>query len=289
VVVPRLSSRPPAPHIAILPAIGKTVLIFVAMRYNMSLELVTIPCLADNYAFLLHESETGETLLADAPESWPIMAALEARGWRLTHILLTHHHYDHIDGVEDLREAFGAKMIGAAADAGRLPTLDQQVADGDSFTFAGHDVQVFDVSGHTVGHVAFYIPDAKSVFTGDSLMALGCGRLFEGSTAQMWDSLSKLAALPDDTLVCSGHEYTASNAAFAVTIEPENLALAERQADIAKARTKDEATVPSLLSLEKATNPFLRAHLSQVKAAIGLQAASDVETFAEIRRRKDNF
>ncbi len=255
----------------------------------MTLELVTIPCLSDNYAFLLHESDTGETLLADAPESWPIMAALEARGWRLTHVALTHHHYDHIDGLEDLVETFHPHVIGAKADAHRLPLLNTQVQDGDSFDFAGHQVQVLDVSGHTNGHIAFYIPDAKAAFTGDSLMALGCGRVFEGTAPQMWNSLSKLAALPDDTLICSGHEYTAANAAFAVTIEPDNADLAARQRDIQAARAASRATVPSLLALEKTTNPFLRAHLPQVKAAIAMENADDVAVFAEIRRRKDNF
>ena len=255
----------------------------------MSLELVTIPCLSDNYAFLLHDNETKETLVADVPESWPIMAALEARGWKLTHILLTHHHPDHIDGVDDLVAAFNPQIIGARDDAGRLPPMDMQVGDGESFDFAGHQVQVFDVSGHTLGHIAYHIADAKAAFTGDSLMALGCGRLFEGKPAQMWQSLSKLAALPGDTLICSGHEYTASNAAFAVTVEPDNAALAQRQRDITAARAKGKATVPSLLSLELATNPFLRAHLPEVKAATGMNGASDTDVFAEIRRRKDSF
>ena len=255
----------------------------------MTLELVTIPCLSDNYAFLLHESDTGETLLVDAPESWPIMAVLEARGWRLTHVALTHHHYDHIDGLEDLAGAFHPHVIGAAADAHRLAPLDIKAKDGDSFDFAGHQVQVLDVSGHTIGHIAFYVPDAKAAFTGDSLMALGCGRLFEGTPAQMWASLSKLAALPDETLICSGHEYTAANAAFAVTIEPDNADLANRQRDIQATRAAGQATVPSLLALEKATNPFLRAHLPQVKAAIAMENADDVAVFAEIRHRKDSF
>ena len=255
----------------------------------MSLELVTVPCLADNYAFLLHDDETRQTLLVDAPESWPIVAALEARGWELTHVLLTHHHYDHVDGLEDLREVFSPEVTGAAADAHRLPRLDRAVSDGESFDWSGHLVGVFDVSGHTEGHLAYYIPDARAVFTGDSLMALGCGRLFEGSAAQMWKSLSQFTALPGDTLVCSGHEYTEANAAFAVTIEPDNADLAARIAEIRAARARGEATVPSLLSLEMATNPFLRADLPQVKAGLGMEGASDAEVFGEIRARKDNF
>ncbi len=255
----------------------------------MTLELVTVPCLADNYAFLLHDDESKQTLLVDAPESWPIVAALEARGWNLTDVLLTHHHYDHVDGLEDLQQAFSPQVIGAAADAARLPALDRAVADGESFDWSGHQVQVMDVSGHTEGHVAFYIPDAGAVFTGDSLMALGCGRLFEGSATQMWESLCRIAALPGETLVCSGHEYTEANAAFAVTIEPENAELAARIAEIKATRARGDATVPSLLSLELATNPFLRADLPQVKAGLGMEGASDAEVFAEIRARKDNF
>lgn len=253
------------------------------------LTLVTIPCLSDNYAFLLHDEASGETALVDAPEAAPIATELAARGWALSEIWLTHHHGDHIDGVADLVKAAGAQVIGAKADAHRLPDLDLGYGDGDRFGFAGHDVHVMDVSGHTVGHIAFYVPDAGTVFTGDSLMALGCGRLFEGSPEQMWDSLSRLAGLPPETLVCSGHEYTASNAAFAATIEPGNEALKARTESIAALRAEGQPTVPSRLSDERETNPFLRAHLSGVKAALHMDAAPDVEVFAEIRRRKDSF
>ena len=255
----------------------------------MPLEIVTIPCLSDNYAFLIHSDQTGETALVDAPDAAPIAAALADRNWQLSHILITHHHGDHIDGVEPLRAASGAKVIGAAPDARRLPKLDLAVADGDSFQFAGHSVQVFDVSGHTIGHIAFYIPDAGAVFTADSLMALGCGRLFEGTPELMWASLRKLAALPAETIVCSGHEYTAGNARFALTVEPGNPDLAARAKAIEAAREKGEPTVPSTLAEELATNPFMRAHLSEVKSAIGMSDASDVAVFAEIRQRKDRF
>ncbi len=255
----------------------------------MTLELVTIPCLADNYAFLLHDGESRRTLLVDAPESWPIVAALEARGWTLTDVLLTHHHYDHVDGLDDLRQAFSLEVTGAAADAHRLPKLDRAVSGGETFDWSGHAVAVLDVPGHTLGHVAYYIADAGAVFTGDSLMALGCGRLFEGSAAQMWESLGRIAALPGDTRVCSGHEYTEANGAFALTVEPGNEALVARMAEVRALRAKGDATVPSLLALEKATNPFLRADLPQVKAALGMEGAQDAEVFAEIRRRKDDF
>lgn len=255
----------------------------------MPLEIVTIPCLSDNYAFLLHSTQTGETALIDAPEAGPPLTALAQRGWKLTEIWLTHHHWDHIDGVADLKEATGAKIIGAASDAARLPPLNHALGDGDTYQFAGHDVQVLDVSGHTVGHIALYVPAANAVFTADSLMALGCGRLFEGTPEQMWHSLSKLAALPGETLVCSGHEYTASNASFALTIEPQNPDLLARIADIERLRAAGQPTVPSTLSLELATNPFLRAHLDTVKASVAMPAAGDAAVFGEIRRRKDAF
>ncbi|MEX0279297.1 MAG: hydroxyacylglutathione hydrolase [Ruegeria sp.] len=255
----------------------------------MPLEIVTIPCLSDNYAFLAHDAASGQTALIDAPEPGPILDALDARGWSLSHVFLTHHHWDHVDGLAGILEKHGAKVIGASADAHRLPVLDQQVADGETFEFAGEPVQVLDVSGHTVGHIAFYLPDSAVVFTADSLMALGCGRLFEGTPPQMWDSLCKLAALPDDTLVCSGHEYTQSNAKFAVTVDPDNPALNDRVADINRARAAGEATVPSNLGLEKATNPFLRAANPAIQAHLGMTNADPASVFAEIRARKDRF
>jgi hydroxyacylglutathione hydrolase len=252
-------------------------------------EVVTVPCLKDNYAYLLHDPATGATAVVDVPEAAPIEAALAARGWRLTDILITHHHHDHIGGVEALREATGARVVGAAADAGRLPPLDHAVAEGDIVLVGDLEGRVIDVSGHTVGHVAFHFPEARAVFTADSLMALGCGRLFEGTAQQMWESLSKLAALPRDTLVCSGHEYTQSNARFALTIEPDNNALCARAEAVDAARAAGRPTVPSRLGEELDTNPFLRAGLSAVKTHLGMSHAADVEVFAEIRRRKDSF
>jgi hydroxyacylglutathione hydrolase len=253
----------------------------------MPLEIVTVPCLKDNYAYLVHDGKTGQTALIDAPQAGPIRQALETRGWTLSDILITHHHGDHIDGVDALRA--GTRVIGAAADAHRLPPLDLAVVPGQTFTTCASTVKVMDVSGHTVGHVAYHIPDGGAVFTADSLMALGCGRLFEGTPAQMWDSLQRLAALPPETLVCSGHEYTAANARFAVTIEPDNAALQARIHAITAARKAGLPTVPSILDLELQTNPFLRAGLPEVKAAVGMTHATDAEVFAEIRARKDRF
>jgi hydroxyacylglutathione hydrolase len=255
----------------------------------MPLELVTVPCLTDNYAFLLHDGATGQTALVDAPEAGPILTALNQRGWRLNDILLTHHHADHIQAVPDLVAATGARVIGAKADAHRLPPLDLAIGEGDTLTVGGDPVHVIDVPGHTVGHIAFHIPSAKLAFTADSLMAAGCGRLFEGTAAQMWSSLTKLSALPPETLICSGHEYTTSNIRFALSLEPDNPALISRARNVAEARQASNPTVPSTLAEELATNPFLRGHLAHMKAAIGSPDASDVDSFAEIRRRKDRF
>ena len=255
----------------------------------MPLELITVPCRTDNYAFLLHDGDTGRTALIDAPEAAPIEAELAARGWTLHEIWITHHHDDHVAGVAALRARDGAGVTGHAADVTRLPPLDREVRDGETFEFAGHAVHVMDVSGHTVGHIAYHVPDADAAFTGDSLMALGCGRVFEGTMPQMWTSLSKLAALPPETRVCSGHEYTAANGRFAVTIEPDNAALAQRVADTKAANDAGVPTVPSLLSLELETNPFLRAGLQEVKDGLDMSTYSDADVFAEIRGRKDRF
>ena len=255
----------------------------------MPLEIVTIPCLSDNYAFLAHDATSGQTALIDAPEPGPILKELDARGWKLSHILLTHHHWDHVDGLPGILEKHPASVIGAAADAHRLPPLDVKVAEGDVFEVGGEPVQVLDVLGHTVGHVAYYMPESSVVFTADSLMALGCGRLFEGTPEQMWASLSKLSALPDETIVCSGHEYTQSNAKFALTIDPSNAALQDRAAEIDRARAAGEATVPSSLALEKATNPFLRPNDPAIQAHLGMEKADPAAVFAEVRARKDRF
>ena len=253
----------------------------------MPLELVTVPCLTDNYAYLLHDAASGHTTLVDVPEATPILNALAARGWRLDQILLTHHHADHIQGVPDVVAATGATVVGARADAHRLPPLTRALAEGDSVAIGPEVASVLDVSGHTVGHIAFVLPGYA--FTADSLMAGGCGRLFEGTPDLMWQSLLKLAALPGETLICSGHEYTTSNLRFAASIEPDNPALQARIARVAKARAEGRPTVPSRLSGEMATNPFLRARLPHVKHLIGLPKASDAAAFAEIRARKDKF
>jgi hydroxyacylglutathione hydrolase len=253
----------------------------------MTLEIVTIPCRQDNYAYLLRDDATGTVGLVDAPEAAPIRAALEARDWALSLILITHHHGDHVEGVEALRTATGAKVIGAAADAHRLPRLDRAVSPGDRVPLGAQEAVVLDASGHTLGHVAYHFADAKALFSADSLMVMGCGRVFEGTPAQMWDTLSRLAALPDDTRVYSGHEYTASNLRFAQTIDAGNPALLARAEAIHALRAAGRPTVPATLAEERATNPFLRVADPGLRASLGLSAASDAEVFAEIRRRKD--
>ena len=245
-------------------------------------ELVTIRCLSDNYAYLVQGG--GQTILVDAPEAAPILAELDRRGWTLDEILLTHHHDDHIDGVAEIVEATGARVTGAAADAHRLPPLDRQVRAGETFTACGEDVHVIDVPGHTVGHVAFHMPGAALVFTADSLMAIGCGRLLEGTADQMWTSLSALNALPGETVVCSGHDYCKGNGAFALSVDAGNAALRQRLDDTAAGR---RPCSPSTLDDERQTNPFLRAPV--LAASLGMDGAPDAEVFARLRKMKDEF
>jgi len=253
----------------------------------MPLDLVTVPCLQDNYAFLVHNRDSGDTLLVDAPEAAPIEAALTQRGWTLSHILLTHHHADHVDGLDPLRGTAG--VIGASADAHRLPDLDRAVGDGDTISLLGQDAQVLDVSGHTLGHIAVVLEEANLMFTADSLMALGCGRLFEGTPAQMWTSLQKLRGYDPDMLVCSGHEYTQTNAGFALTIEPDNEHLISRIDEITKKRASGLPTVPSSLGEELRTNPFLRSDVSAHKNALGMADADPVDVFAYVREKRNVY
>lgn len=255
----------------------------------MALEILTIPCLSDNYAFLLRDAATGTVALVDAPEAAPIQQVLARNGWSLDLVLLTHHHNDHVEGLEALLAVHDAKVVGSKADAGRLPKLDMALDEGDTVQIGASEGIVIDVPGHTVGHIAYHFPGSKAVFTADSLMAMGCGRLFEGSAEQMWRSLSKLMALAPDTLVYSGHEYTAANARFARSVDSGNEALKKRIAAIEAARKSGTPTVPSMLSEEIVTNPFLRARDADMKASLGMAGRKDAEVFAELRKRKDRF
>ncbi len=255
----------------------------------MPLEIVTVATLQDNYNFLIHDSDSGQTVCIDCGDPEPILAALKARDWALNEVWLTHHHWDHADTAPALCAATGALLKGAAQDSHRLPALDHMAVPGEDFEFAGHRVQVLDAVGHTSAHIAYYIEAAPALFSADSLMVLGCGRLFEGNPAQMFDTLLRFAALPAETLVCAGHEYTANNGKFALTVDPENSALISRCEQVAALREKSLPTVPSLLSEELATNPFLRCDSAAIRRQINMADASDLEVFTEIRARKDRF
>ncbi len=255
----------------------------------MSLEVHQFPCLNDNYGFLLHDPATAATAVIDTPEVAPINAALQERGWRLTHILNTHHHFDHAGGNEELKPQWQCQVVGAAIDETRIPGIDVALRQDEIFEFGSATAQVLEVPGHTSGHIAYYFAQDGMAFVGDTLFALGCGRLFEGSPEQMWDSLGKLMALPDATTVYCAHEYTQANAAFALSVEPDNAALVSRAEEIARLRNAGKPTVPTNIGLEKATNPFLRPSSEDLQRTVGLLGSDPVTVFAETRRRKDNF
>lgn len=249
-----------------------------------------IAVLADNYVYLLHEAESGATAVVDPAVAEPVLAALAERGWRLTHILNTHHHGDHTGGNLELKAATGAQVVGARKDAQRIPGIDVEVGDGESFLLGHAAAMVLETPGHTSGHLAFWFPDSLALFCGDTLFSLGCGRLFEGSPAQMWDSLVKLRDLPPDTQVYCAHEYTAANGRFARLVERDNPAMLARVEAVTVLRAQGRPTIPVGLGQERAANPFLRADVPAVARAVGLAPGSDpVAVFAELRRRKDVF
>ena len=254
----------------------------------MSLEIVPVPLLSDNYAYLVHDGASGETAVVDASEASGVERALAARGWTLSLILSTHHHHDHTGGNAGLKARFGCPVIGPAYDAHRL-AFDRGLSEGDELSFGGETAHVLHVPGHTLGHVALHFARSGVVFTGDTLFSLGCGRLFEGTPEQMWHSLSRLAALPGATRVYCGHEYTLANARFALTVEPENAALRSRAQAAEALRAAGKPTIPSTMADEVACNPFLRAASPALRRHLGLVDASDVEVFADVRRRKDVF
>lgn len=247
------------------------------------------PYMSDNYGVLLHSPETGETTCIDSGDAAATLAALNKTGWSLTDIWVTHHHADHTDGVVELKNATGAKVTGPTPLSSPIAGVDKSLNDGDTFTFAGLGVRAIHTPGHTKDMINFYIADEKLVFTGDTLFTLGCGRLFECDAATMHNSLAKLVALPEDTQVYSSHEYTLANAKFALTVDPDNSALQARFKTIESLRADGQATVPSSLHEELATNPFVRASDAGIRAHLKMQEATDEAVFAEIRRRKDNF
>ncbi|MEP4192594.1 MAG: hydroxyacylglutathione hydrolase, partial [Sneathiella sp.] len=227
--------------------------------------------------------------IIDPAEAEPVQNKLTELGWTLTHIVNTHHHWDHTGANLELKEKTGCLVVGSKSDASRIPGIDLELSDGDIFEFGTQKAKVFEVSGHTVGHIAYWFEHSDALFCGDTLFALGCGRLFEGSPAQMWDSLKKLLVLPDDTKVYCAHEYTEANAHFAITVDPKNAALMKRFDKILALRAKNIPTVPSTIGDEKATNPFLRPDSPTIREELGMVGSDDVSVFAEIRHRKDTF
>ncbi|HEY0426023.1 MAG TPA: hydroxyacylglutathione hydrolase [Rhodopila sp.] len=241
----------------------------------MTVTASPVPILKDNYAWLLREDSTGATAIVDPADAQPIIEAIEKAGGRLDLILLTHHHADHIAGVDEVRARFNCPVVGALADQHRLPKLDEAVKEGDTVRFGNADARVIDTPGHTRGQINYFFPDGAVLLSGDTLFSLGCGRLIEGTPAEMFDSLHKLAALPADTLVCCGHEYTESNARFALAVDPDNKALHEFVGKVEQLRAAGQPSVPSVLREELKANPFL--------------LAPDVASFAAMRAKKDKF
>lgn len=252
-----------------------------------SLEIVQVPVLRDNYLYLIHEPTSGVTAAVDPAVAPEVHETLAARGWRLTHILNTHHHLDHVGANLALKEATGCTIVGPAADRDRIPGIDIALAEGDRYALGAAEATVFDVPGHTRGHIAWWFADSEALFCGDTVFSIGCGRLFEGTPAQMWDSISRLRALPDATRVYCAHEYTASNVRFALSIEPDHPALLARAAQVEALRAADQPTVPSTIGAERAANPFFRADDPVLQRAVGMEGCDPAAVFGEVRGRKD--
>lgn len=254
------------------------------------LKIHQFSCLSDNFGVLIHDPGSGMTASIDAPEEAAVEQALRETGWSLSHILVTHYHGDHTQGIAGLKQTHGATVIGPAGEADKIPTLDRTVSDGDSFAFGGFTVTVIATPGHTLGQVNFHLPEAAVAFTGDTLFALGCGRVFEGSHGMMWQSLDTLRArLPDETTIYCGHEYTLANGRFALTVDPDNAALQARMTEIEALREAGKPTLPTTMAQERATNPFLRPDDPAIQANLGMAGAAPEAVFSEIRRRKDSF
>ncbi|KAM0946525.1 putative hydroxyacylglutathione hydrolase [Dioscorea sansibarensis] len=255
-----------------------------------SLEIELVPCLQDNYAYLLHDTDTGTVGVVDPSEALPIINALDRKNQNLTYILNTHHHHDHTGGNMELKARYGAKVIGSSKDKDRIPGIDITLHDGETWMFAGHEVLVMETPGHTKGHVSYYFPGCGAVFTGDTLFSLSCGKLFEGSPEQMVSSLQKIMSLPEETNVYCGHEYTMSNTKFALSIDPNNEALQAYAAHVAQLHSKNLPTIPTMLKTEKLCNPFLRTSSTEIRQALNIPvSASDAKALGIIRQAKDNF
>jgi hydroxyacylglutathione hydrolase len=255
----------------------------------MPVELRLFVCLRDNYGVLLHDPASGATAAIDAPEAAPVEAALAEAGWRLNDILVTHHHGDHTAGIQPLKQRYACRVVAPAREASRIPQVDVPVREGDSVRVGSLVATVLDTPGHTNGHIAYWFKSEEVAFVGDTLFSVGCGRVIEGTPEMMWRSLAKLRDLPDATKIYCGHEYSAANVRFALTVEAENSALRARAEEVSRLSAAGQPTVPTTIGQEKAVNPFLRADVPAVAAAAGLPNAPPAQVFAEIRARKDRF
>ncbi len=255
----------------------------------MAISIRQFPCLNDNYGYLVRDEGSGAVATVDTPDPEMINAILEAEGWRLTHILNTHHHWDHAGGNLALKEKWGCRIVGPRGEADKIPGLDEPMGDGDILSFGDTTAQVLETPGHTNGHIIYHFAEDRVAFVGDTVFALGCGRLFEGTPAQMWASIGKVAAMAPETKLYCAHEYTQANAKFCLSLEPAHEGLKARAADIDRARAKNEPTVPTSVAEEQATSPFFRAADPALQAALGMTGANAVDVFAEVRRRKDVF
>ncbi|EIC30553.1 MULTISPECIES: hydroxyacylglutathione hydrolase [Methylomicrobium] len=253
------------------------------------LEIVQIPVLADNYIYLIHDPVSRNTAVVDPAEARPVLDVLASKGWQLTYILNTHHHGDHVGGNLELQQQTGCRIIAPSADRHRIPGIDLGVSEGDTISLGNHTARVMSTPGHTLGHVVYHFAEDRLLFCGDTLFVMGCGRLFEGSAEQMWESLQRLKALPADTQIYCTHEYTQNNGRFALTVEPDNPALIEKMRQVDELRTRGLPTVPSTIGEELATNPFFRENSLSIQETIRLRDAAPVRVFAEIRRLKDRF
>ncbi len=253
----------------------------------MTLQVHQFPCLSDNYGFLLHDPDSGETACIDTPDAEEYLKQAKAKGWTITQIWNTHWHPDHAGGNEAIKAATGCTVVAPLLDAEKIAAVDRTVRDGDFVKLGEHSAWVIDVGGHTMGHIAYHLPDSHIAFVGDSLFALGCGRMFEGTAPQFWDSLSRLRRLPADTTLYCAHEYTQANAKFAQHADPDNAALQDYADEIDEKRAAGEWTVPFPLARELATNPFLRADDPAMQARWG--GEQPYETFAALRAAKDSF
>jgi hydroxyacylglutathione hydrolase len=255
----------------------------------MSIEIIIIPCLIDNYAYIIHDTSSNKTTLVDAPEFYSINKWLEDKKWSLDNILITHHHDDHIGAVEKLKRCYDPLIFGAAKDRHRLPKLDVELSDRDKFSVSNLIFKCLEVSGHTIGHLAFYCASEKIIFTGDSLMALGCGRLFEGTPEQQLTSLELISSLPSTTNVYSGHEYAKQNADFALTVEPNNQVLIKRADKIYQNIDRNVHNMPTTILEEQSTNPFLRTRSAEIQRSLKLERKPTLEIFTKLREMKDKF